>query len=186
MTPCVGQPDTNGGVLDALTHLVDKSLVVPEWRGRADRYGMLETLRQFAVERLEQSGEAADARRRHADYFVGLAEAAEPMLMSTEQRTWQARVEDEHNNIQVALDWLASEEARGVMSRPREAALRLAGALWRYWEVRGHLAEGQARLASLLEAPDPGVAPAILARAYLGAGVCADLSGRLPRRRRVL
>ena len=116
------------GVLELLTHLVDKSLVISDWRGREDRYGMLETLRQFALEQLEQSGEGGEARGRHAAYFVRLAEAAEPKLMSTEQTAWQAYLAAEHDNIQVALDWLASAEAEGVVAAPEEVGLRLAGA----------------------------------------------------------
>lgn len=164
-------------VLGLLAHLVDKSLVIPEWRGRPDRYGMLETLRQFALEQLERCGEGPTARGRHAACFVALAERAEPLLMSTEQRAWQISLEAEHNNIQVALDWLASGEAEQVLDRPTEHGLRLAGALWRYWEVRGHLAEGQARLEPLLKALPPDTPPAVLARAHLGAGVCAFYRG---------
>lgn len=167
------------GVLDLLTHLVDKSLVIPEWRGHGDRYGMLETLRQFALEQLEKCGEAAEARGRHATYFVDLAEQAEPMLMSTEQRAWQIKLEAEHNNIQVALDWLASDEGGRAFPRAQEAGLRLAGALWRYWEVRGHPAEGQARLDPLLRYGDPDTDPAVLARAHLGAGLCSFSRGDL-------
>ena len=174
---CAAVDNVGGNVLEQLTHLVDKSLVIPEWRGRAERYGMLETLRQFALEQLEQGGEGVAARGRHAAYFVGLAEAAEPKLMSTEQRAWQISLEAEHNNIQVALDWLASPEAERVVGRPRELGLRLAGALWRYWEVRGHLAEGQARLEPLLQGPLADIDPVVLARAHLGAGVCSFYRG---------
>lgn len=166
-----------GRLLDLLTHLIDKSLVVPEWRGRPDRYGILETIRQFALEQLETSGEATEARRRHARCFVGLAEEAEPKLMSTAQRAWQIRLEDEHNNIQVALDWLMSAEAARVLDRPKEEALRLGGALWRYWEVRGRLAEGLARLKPLVSSPDPDCDPNVLGRGYLGAGVCSFYHG---------
>jgi non-specific serine/threonine protein kinase len=174
---CAPVAGVGGNVLDLLAHLVDKSLVVSGWRGHAGRYGMLETLRQFALEQLEAGGEGAAARGRHAAYFVELAEAAEPKLMSTEQRAWQISLAAEHNNIQVALDWLASPEAEAVVDRPRELGLRLAGALWRYWEVRGSLAEGQAHLEPLLAGSTAGIDPAVLARAHLGAGVCAFYRG---------
>ena len=164
-------------VLDLMARLVDKSLVVPEWRGRLGRYGMLETLRQFALEQLEPCGEAADARRRHAAYFVALAEEAEEALMGSEQRAWQTRLDDEHNNIQVAFDWLASAEARSVQARPEEAALRMAGALWRYWEVRGHVAEGREQLLPLLAAADPETPAIVRARGHLGAGICTWYQG---------
>jgi non-specific serine/threonine protein kinase len=172
-------------LLDLLTRLVDKSLVIPEWRGQAGRYGMLETLRQFALEELERQGEARAARSRHARYFVQLAEEAEPKLMSREQRAWQERLEYEHNNIQVALDWLVSDEAAAERAQAgaclTEDALRLAGALWRYWEVRGNLGEAHARLEPLLASPEPALNPAVLARAHLGAGVCCFYRGMFPR-----
>ena len=164
-------------VLDLMARLVDKSLVVPEWRGRLGRYGMLETLRQFALEQLEECDEAADVRRRHAAYFVALAEEAEEALMGSEQRAWQARLDDEHNNIQVTFDWLASAEARFVQARPEEAALRMAGALWRYWEVRGHVAEGREQLLPLLAAADPETPAIVRARGHLGAGICTWYQG---------
>ena len=125
----------------------------------------------------KQCDEAADVRRRHAAYFVALAEEAEDALMGSEQRAWQARLEDEHNNIQVTFDWLASAEARSVQARPEEAALRMAGALWRYWEVRGHVAEGRARLLPLLAAADPETPAIVRARGHLGAGICTWYQG---------
>ncbi|MCU0508184.1 MAG: tetratricopeptide repeat protein [Anaerolineae bacterium] len=171
-------------LLDLLTRLVDKSLVIPEWRGQPGRYGMLETLRQFAVEELDRHGEATAARSRHAQYFVLLAEEAEPKLMSREQRAWQERLEYEHNNIQIALDWLVSTEAAAERAQRgacrTEDALRLAGALWRYWEVRGNLGEAHIRLEPLLASPEPALSPAVLARAHLGAGVCCFIRGMFP------
>ena len=164
-------------VLDLMARLADKSLVVPEWRGRPGRYGMLETLRQFALELLEKCGEAADVRRRHAAYFVALAEEAEEALMGPEQRAWQARLDDEHNNIQVTFDWLASAEARSVEARPEEAALRIAGALWRYWEVRGAVAEGREQILPLLAAADSETPAIVRARGHLGAGICTWYQG---------
>ena len=146
------------------------------------RYGMLETLRQFALEQLEVCDEAADVRRRHAAYFVALAEEAEVALMGPEQRAWQARLDDEHNNIQVTFDWLDSAEARSVQARPEEAALRMAGALWRYWEVRGHVAEGRARLLPLLAAGRPGDAGDRTGPRLFGGGHLHLVPGRLRNR----
>ena len=173
-------------VLDLMARLADKSLVIPEWRGRAGRYGMLETLRQFALEQLEQCGEAADTRRRHAAYFVALAEEAEEALMGSEQRAWQARLDDEHNNIQVAFDWLASAEARSVQARPEEAALRMAGALWRYWEVRGHVAEGRGAAPSAAGRGRPGDAGDRAGPRPPGGGHLHLVPGRLRNRDRPL
>jgi len=135
---------------------------------------MLETIRQYALERLEESSELASLRQKHADYFLVLAERAEPKLFSPEQNIWLARLEDEHSNLQSALTCLR-EEGRAL------SGLRLAGALWRFWEVRGHLAEGQTWLSEMLrgvsqaegQEPVSGAESVARAKALLGAGVCA-------------
>ncbi len=159
-------------MLDALGGLVDKSLVVPDPPGQAGRYGMLETTRQYAAERLAESAEEAAVRRRHADYFLAAAEQAEPRLFGPQQNIWLARLEGEQGNLRAALAYLR-DQAEG------ELGLRLAGALWRFWEVRGQVAEGQARLSEMLRLAgrpaDPETEPgraAAHARARLGAGVC--------------
>lgn len=126
---------------------------------------MLETMRQYAAERLQECGEEDSVRRRHASYFLALAEAAEPKLFSPEQNNWFARLEDEHSNLRVSLEWMA---AHGEA----EQRLRLAGALWRFWEVRGYLTEGRARLSEMLRLAGTAGDTAARARALLGAGVC--------------
>ena len=125
--------------LDTLQSLVDKSLL----RHTDERFWMLETIREYAAERLEESGEAEELRRRHAEHFLALAEEAEPNLRGRSPREWLDRLEREHDNLRAALDRL---EASGES----ELALRLAGALWRFWYLRGHLAEGRRRLESAL------------------------------------
>jgi predicted ATPase/transcriptional regulator with XRE-family HTH domain len=170
---CGTEDVTQKDVLDLLARLVDKSLVVLGWQGEAGRYGMLETIRQYASERLEEAGETAGLRRSHAGYFLTLAEEVEPKLFCPEQNTWFARLEAEHSNLRAALQWMA-DHGEG------EHGLRLAGALWRYWEVRGHLAEGLAWLTEMLRLPsspagkEAGTAadPATRAKALLGVGVC--------------
>ena len=153
-------------ILDHLAGLVDKSLVILEWRGDAGRYGMLETVRQYATERSVESGETDCLRQRHANFFLGLAEQAEPKLFGPEQDAWFARLEAEHSNLRAALEWLdALEKAL--------QGLRLAGALWRFWEVRGHLAEGRSWLLEMLRRAGPDAEVAALAKALLGAAVCA-------------
>ncbi len=92
---CSGD-DLQGVLLDLLFRLVDKSLVVLGWRGHAGRYGMLETMREYALERLVASGEEERLRQAHADYFLALAERAEPLLFTPEQNVWLARLEEEH------------------------------------------------------------------------------------------
>ncbi|MBI5157694.1 MAG: adenylate/guanylate cyclase domain-containing protein [Acidimicrobiia bacterium] len=124
--------------LDVLQSLVDKSLV----RRTGARLWMLETIRDYAVERLEASGEAPGTRRCHAEYFASLAEEAYPHLTGN-PRQWIDRLETEHDNFRAALDFLLTVGAT-------QRALQLAGALWKYWYQRGHYLEGRQRLQAAL------------------------------------
>jgi predicted ATPase/class 3 adenylate cyclase len=150
--------------LDTLQSLVDKSLV----RHTEDRYWMLETIREYAAERLDDSGEGEELRRRHAEHYVALAEEAEPHLFGS-ARAWLDRLEREHDNLRAALDWCdASGEG--------QLALRLAGAVYVYWEMRGHLAEGRRRLETVIrgdERPTAALAKALNGAAALALG-CGD------------
>ena len=114
-----------------------------------------------------ESGEAEELRRRHGEHFLALAEEAEPNLRGSPGR-WLERLDREHDNLRAALDWF---EASGE----RERALRLAGALWRYWYLRGHLAEGGRRLESVLHSDERPTAAR--AKALIGAAVMAVNSG---------
>jgi predicted ATPase/class 3 adenylate cyclase len=139
---------------DTLESLVDKSLL----RHSGERFWMLETIRQFAAEQLD------DARlaRRHAECYLALAEQAHPQILRGNAKRWLDRLEAEHDNLRAALDYFA-ETAAGELEQ------RLAGALWRFWQWRGHLAEGRRRLERALAADDrPTVARAW---ALFGAGV---------------
>jgi non-specific serine/threonine protein kinase len=131
-------------VLDLLTSLVQKSLVVYEEDEQGQgRYRFLETVRQYARDRLLEAGEAESVRRRHLEFFLRWAEEAEPRLRS-EQVEWLERLEREHDNLRTALEWgktAASDD---------EAALRLASALGWFWWMRGHMSEGGEHLADLL------------------------------------
>ena len=140
------------GAVDALGSLVDKSLL----RQDAGRLAMLETIRAHALERLAASGEEDEARRAHAAYYLALAESAEADA---------ALLEPEHGNLRAALGSLGPEDA-----------LRLVGALWRFWLERGYLSEGRRRLAEALAA-GPQAATAARARALTGAGVLAHYQG---------
>nr|MDQ3356660.1 adenylate/guanylate cyclase domain-containing protein [Actinomycetota bacterium] len=141
--------------LDVLGSLVDKSLV----RHSEERYSMLETIRGFAVERLDQSGEGDVLRRRHAEHFLALAEAAYPHLRG-DPKEWLDRLTREHDNLRAALDRL---EAAGET----QLALQLAGALWKFWNMRGYVPEGRRRLEDAL-AVDQRPTP-VRARALNGA-----------------
>jgi hypothetical protein len=126
--------------LDTLQSLADKSLL----RTRDERFSMLETIRDYAAERLEQSGEGEELRRRHAQHFLALAEEAWPNLQGS-SGAWLERLAREHDNVRAALDRL---EASGES----ELVLRLAGAVSRFWYLRGHLTEGRRRLEDALRA----------------------------------
>ena len=131
-------------VLDGLTALVDQSLVQgEEQESGPPRFALLETIREYARERLAASGEAPTIQRAHADYYLALAERAEPELHGPEQLQWLGRLRREHHNLQAALGW--ARDAGEV-----ELGLRLAGALCQYWNTAAYFGEGRAWIAELL------------------------------------
>jgi predicted ATPase len=133
-----------GADADTLQSLIDKSLI----RHSEERFWMLETIREYALERLEDSSEADEVRRRHAGHYVGFAEEAEPHLFGREESgEWLDRVGHEHDNLRAALDYLQA-------SGQTQLAFRLAGAVWEFWRDRGHFAEGRRRLESILQGDD--------------------------------
>jgi predicted ATPase/DNA-binding SARP family transcriptional activator len=151
---CSGGSIQEGDVLDLLGGLVDKSLVVAgASTGGAVRYRMLEPVRQYAQEKLEQSGEAETIKRAHAAYFLVLAEEAEPMLWGSEDAAWLDRLEREHDNTRAALSW--SMEHDEV-----ELALRLGGALRWFWFMAGYYSEGRSWLEAALGKEGPALAEA--------------------------
>ena len=140
---------SNPPVLDLLSTLVDKSLVVAEESGEGYllRYRMLEPVRQYALELLTEGGEAGETHHRHAEYFVALAEEARPMLRAEPQVEWLERLEEENGNMRGGLSWaLSSDEI--VM------AARLAFALWVFWWIRNHQPEGRRWLEMILPRRD--------------------------------
>lgn len=167
-------------VLHGLAALVDKSLLrIPEdtQRGTAEpRLTMLETIREYARERLEESGEADMVGCRHAQYYLSLAETAEPRLRGPDQAVWLDRLDADLPNLRVALNGLV--ETGDVAS-----AVRLAGALGWFWFVRSHLPEGRNWIERALageKARDlEGERPALVARARLAAGRLALFQGDL-------
>ena len=127
-----------------LRGLVSKSLVVTEeWNGQM-RYRMLESIREFAGEMLAEAGEMEPFRSRHLDWMLQTALQAEPELTGARQVAWLERLEVETSNLRAALDWAEQSEAN------RGRGLLLANALGRYWQIRGHFAEGRERLTRLL------------------------------------
>jgi predicted ATPase/DNA-binding SARP family transcriptional activator len=121
-------------VLDLLSNLVDKSLVLVEDRGTKVRYRMLETVRQYGLRMLSEEGELEEARQRHADYFVLLAEQADEGLRDARQAEAVEVLDSEHDNLRGALRWATNSSKKNL-------ALRLVGALGLYWFMRGHWKE---------------------------------------------
>jgi non-specific serine/threonine protein kinase len=131
-------------VLDLLPRLVDKSLVVAE----ASRYRMLEPLRQYGQERLEESGEAQRVRERHAEYYLALAEGvdareADRELNAARPVAWLERMESEHANLRTALSWSLDMADAPDGGRAAQLGLRLAVALWWFWHTHDYLSEGR-------------------------------------------
>jgi len=172
---CSGEGVDEGAVLDLLTSLADKSLLQIEERDGATRYRLLETVRQYARDRMLESGQAQRWRDIHLKYFLALAEEAAPQLTRSDQRAWLDRLDVEHDNLRSALTWSSGES--GDAGR----GLRLAAALWYFWFVRGFLGEGRRWLAALLVAAPASMTDAASStarsKALVGAGALARLQG---------
>jgi non-specific serine/threonine protein kinase len=166
--------------LELLSNLVDKSLVIVErLDDEGSRYRLLETVRQYARERLIQESEEPDARSRHLDYYLGLAEDARTRLAGADQARLLRRLETENENLLGALAWAGRDE-----SQDAEKGLLLARALQNFWMVRGHLALGRRALENAI-ARAGGAAPARLrGRALCGVGIMAIWQGDLDSARR--
>ena len=164
-------------VLEVLGRLLEQSLVtVSPAADRSRRYGMLEPVRQYAREKLEESGEVAATYERHAERFVTLAETAKPVFLGPEYPMWSERLEREHDNLREVLRW--AREAGDVC-----AGLRVVGALSWFWWTHGYLHEGrrwaEALLSQPLDVERPGCGPA-RAGALCAAGELAFGQGDLP------
>ena len=152
--------------LELTTSLLDKSLIRRHTDARTEpRYEMLEVIREYAHESLRVAGEDEQTIERHATWFLELAERAAPALTGTDRGQWLDRLELELDNLRTALRWALDR-------RSVEFGMRLAAALWRFWQIRAHMSEGRQVLAELLEA-DEDVEPAIRARALSAAGSLA-------------
>lgn len=137
MCPGAVAGDAPIDVFEGLTSLAEKSLVRPQDDAHGDaRFLMLETIRAFALERFEASPEADAVRRRHAEYFLGVAERIGTALLSEDRREKLIALEDDHDNFRAALAWLETQ-------RDLPAMARLLAALWRFWQMHGHLYEAR-------------------------------------------
>jgi predicted ATPase/DNA-binding CsgD family transcriptional regulator len=160
-----------GSVLDGVASLIDKSLLhQTEQEGDEPRLLMLETIREYAWEALVTNGEAEETQRAHAAYYLALAEETEPRLVGAEKGRWLARLQLEHENLRAAIAWL-------LQHQEQEAALRLCGALWRFWWMRGYWSEGRAELTRALAGSREMVAMRVRAKALLSAGALAVVQG---------
>ncbi|HEX4743245.1 MAG TPA: adenylate/guanylate cyclase domain-containing protein [Candidatus Limnocylindria bacterium] len=124
-----------GDVLDGLSVLVDQSLLRQRDADGEPRFVMLVTIREYALERLEASGEGEAIRRRHAETYLDLARRTQPELTGPRQRVLLDRLERDHDNLRAAMEWAIGHDA--------SIAMRLVGSMWRFWHMRGHLDEAE-------------------------------------------
>jgi predicted ATPase/DNA-binding XRE family transcriptional regulator len=154
-------------VVDLLGRLAEQSLVtVRQGHDTQARYGMLEPVRQYAQELLEENGEAAETRRRHAAYYLSLAERAGPGLKGPDQVAWLERLETELDNLRAALSWSTDH---GEV----EPVARMGFASWLFWWLHGHLDEGRRWMEKAL-ASEPNMPDSARARLLLVAGTLAQ------------
>ncbi len=162
---CEGDID----IIEGLTSLTDNSLLRQKEQSNDEpRFVMLETIREYGFEKLEASGEAMAVQRNHAEYFLELAEEAEPELFGANQAMWLDRLQAEHDNFRAALNW-------ALQNGESQIALRLAGAFWRFWLVRGYLSEGREQMDKILSAAP--LQTESRAKVLTGAGTLAQNQG---------
>lgn len=174
---CSARHDVAGLALDGIAALVDKSLLRQDRAADREpgsassvepRFMMLETIREYALERLQASADWEATRRAHAHFFLALAERAEPQLTGPEQKAWCDQLAKEHENFRAVFNWA---QATGEVN----LGLRLGGALWRFWLWRGHVREGYDRLNALLALPNAAPHTKERAKALNGAGTIANI-----------
>src|SRR5215210_7514325 len=171
---CDAQGDLPVEAFEGVFSLLDKSLLRQEEGPSGEpHFVMLETVHEFAREKLQESAEAERIKRLHAQYFLTLAEEANPELKGANQLEWLERLEAENDNMRAALSWASQRDEAGV-------AMKLGGALWRFWSVRGYYSEGRRWLEAAL-AIDGRVSPEVRAMALAGLGTLTLEQGDLDR-----
>ena len=165
---CADGTGDGTSVLDGLTTLVDKSLV--SFDAAHARYRVLETVRHYARDRLNERGETQQYGARHLAHFLAFAEAARPAVKGADQPQRLAQIDAEHDNLRTALAWSANEDTG-------DSGLRLAGTIWPFWNLRGLFHEGRGWLSTLLERAAGRAAAPVRARALRAAGVLAHAQG---------
>jgi predicted ATPase len=167
---CNTRRDVDIGVLDGISSLVNKNLLERRDHSHESRFTMLQTIREYALERLKASGEEEFTRRAHAAYCVVLAEEGVAQTDEEDRANWLAVWDAEHDNLRDALDWLIATESG-------EWALRLGTALFAFWERREHIAEGRERLEAVLNMKSAASPTNERARAAWYAAIFADQQG---------
>jgi predicted ATPase len=176
---CNTADDLGADIFDVISSLLDKSLIVQRQRDNDEsRFGMLETIREYSLERLKESGEEAATKRAHAAYCLVLAEEGNPDLSESERAAWLARCDAEHDDFRAALDWL-------LQTRDLDWGLRFCMALFRFWDMREHTEEGRARLEHILQLAGSDY-PKERARIYLFLGAFSTAQGDYPAAARFL
>ncbi|MGB3714817.1 MAG: LuxR C-terminal-related transcriptional regulator [Candidatus Promineifilaceae bacterium] len=171
---CTGEGIAAEHILDRISSLVSKSLVVADTIGRAQaRYRLLESIREYALEKLEEAGEMARLRDRHLELFLVKAEEAAPKLNDAYQQLWLNWLEGEHGNLRAALTW-------SLESGRTEVGLRIATALVRFWEIRGYVQEGLIWFERLLPQADESISVVVHANALAYASFLAMFLGDAP------
>ena len=164
--PVCGPSDELGEeVLDGLVSLTEISLLRPVPGAIEEpRFAMLATIREYAADRLAVRSEAETLRRRHAETYLALVDEASPHLFGPRGKLLLDRLEQDHDNLRLALDWALDRGEAGF-------ALRFVAGIWRFWQMRGHLLEAWERVQRVLAMPNlPGEAPELRARALSAAG----------------
>ena len=174
---CGGSGLESEMMLDLLSRLVDKSLVNVEDGADGSRYRCLETVRQYARERLLQSGDAKRVRDRHSRFFLAFVRRAEPALVEADQALWLTRMQSEHDNMRSALEWSLDGHTG------EDSGLEMAAAMSWFWIKRGHLGEGRVWLERALA--NDGASSRLTAKALAGLGSITFFQGDYPTTKQV-
>ena len=156
-------------VAAVITRLLDRALIIADRHGPQVRYRMLEAIRNYLHSKMDEAGETLQVRQRHRDWFLSVAERAEPELAGPDQTLWVSQLEADHDNLRAALEFCLAHDP--------SAGARLVAALWQFWEIRGYLAEGRRWADEFLSRAGEHLAPSPRARVLLGGGALASRQG---------
>jgi predicted ATPase/serine/threonine protein kinase len=171
---CFSEESVGMDVMEGLSSLLDKSLLRQDERGEEEtRFAMLGLIREYSSEKLKESGREAEARQKHAHFFQEFVEEAKPMLEGPEQDIWLDRLEEEHNNLRSALEWLLQQSgSEKKASAAVESCLRMAGTMALFWDTHGYVNEGRSwlkRILALCDVKTNGMIDTLIGAAWLAA-----------------